>query len=182
MPRVVNKLLPGTLISYQRARHVAVLYTKSLVEHVMLIRCCAACYTDQLVDEVLETCRTRRADRLLHIEEFKSKLKEPNNVPPKGEIRINVRSCTSGDVTQVSFGKKWPISWSRVYQSVRDVLEVPRAVSMWLWFENQESVCDPSAAILSLSSRYISRIELKRTLIYLLEPLDTESESFEEVD
>ena len=182
MPRVVNKLLPGTLISYQRARHVAVLYTKSLVEHVMLIRCCATCYTEQLVDGVLEMRRTRRADRLLHIEEFKSKLKEPNNVLPKGEIRINVRSCTSGDVTQVSFGKKWPISWSRVYQSVRAVLGVSRVASMWLWFENQESVCEPSASILSVSSRYIKKNELKRTLIYLLKTFDAEAESLEEVD
>ena len=182
MPRVVNKLLSGTLISQQRARHVALLYSKALVEHVMLIRCCATCYTEQLVDGVLEMRRTRRADRLLHIEVFKSKLEESNNVLPKGEIHINVRSCASGNVTQVSLGEKWPISWSRVYQSVREVLEVPRAVSMWLWFENQESVCDPSAAILSLSCSYIRKIELKRTLIYLLKPFDTETKPLEEVD
>ena len=182
MPRVVNKLLPGTLISQQRARHVAHLYSKALVEHVMLIRCCATCYTEQLVDEVLEMRRTRRADRLLHIEVFKSKLEESNNVPPKGEILINVRSCVSGEVSEISLGEKWPVSWSRVYQSVRDVLGVSRVASMWLWFENQESVCEPSASILSLSTRYIQKHELKRTLIYLLKTFNTEMEPLQAVD
>ena len=182
MPRVVNKLLPGTLISHQRARHVALLYNNALVEHVMLIRCCATCYTEQLVDGVLEMRRTRRTARLLHIEVFKSKLEESNNVLPKGEIHINVRSCASGNVSQVSLGEKWPISWSQVYQSVRDVLGVSRVASMWLWFENQESVCEPSASILSLSSSYIKKNDLKRTLIYLLTTFDTETEPLEEVD
>jgi len=148
----------------------------------MLIRCCATCYTEQLVDEVLEMRRTRRADRLLHIEVFKSKLAESNNYLPQGEVFINVRSCVSGEVSEISLAEKWPVSWSRVYQSVRDVLGVSRVASMWLWFENQESVCEPSASILSVSCRYIKKNELKRTLIYLLKTFDAEAEPLEEVD
>ena len=113
MPRVVNKLLPGTLISQQRARHFAYAYSKALVEHVMLIRRCATRYTEQLVDGVMEMRQTRRAARLLHIEEFKSRLEEFKSIP-KGEIYINVRSCLSGNMLEVTLGEKWPISWSRV--------------------------------------------------------------------
>jgi hypothetical protein len=105
MPRVVNKLLPGTLISQQRARHFAYSYSKALVEHVMLIRRCATRYTEQLVDGVMEMRQTRRAARLLHIEEFKSRL-----VPylrPKGKIYIHVRSCLSGNMLEdITLGEK----------------------------------------------------------------------------
>ena len=150
----------------------------------MLIRRCATRYTEQLVDGVMEMRQTRRAARLLHIEEFKSRL-----VPylrPKGKIYINVRSCLSGNMLEdITLGEKWPISWSQVYQSVRAVLEVPRVASMWLWFENEESLYQPSDYILSLSSSYITKDELKRTLIYQLKPFDTETEALsdmEEVD
>ena len=176
MPRVVNKLLPGTLISQQRARHFAYAYSKALVEHVMLIRRCATRYTEQLVDGVMEMRRTRRAARLLHIEEFKSRLFK--SIPLKGKIYINVRSCLSGNMLEVTLGEKWPISWSQVYQSVRAALEVSRVTSMCLWFENEESLYQRSDYILSLSSSYITKDELKRTLIYWLKP-NTETEAFQ---
>jgi hypothetical protein len=56
---------------------------------------------------------------------------------------------------------------------------------MWLWFENEESLYQPRDYILSLSSSYITKDELKRTLIYQLKPFDTETEALsdmEEVD
>ena len=131
----------------------------------------------------MEMRQTRRAARLLHIEEFKSRLEEFKSIPPKGKIYINVRSCLSGNMLEdITLGEKWPISWSQVYQSVRAVLEVPRVASMWLWFENEESVYEPSDYIASLSSTYITKDELKRILIYQLKPFDTESEALEEVD
>ena len=148
----------------------------------MLIRCCAIRYTEQLVDGALEMRRTRCAARLLHIEEFKSRVEKSKSFLLKGEIYINVRSCVSGNMLKVTLGEKWPISWRRVYQSVRTVLGDSRLALMWLWFENEESLYEPSDCIFSLSSAYITKNELKRTLIYYLEPFDTETAALEEVD
>ena len=143
----------------------------------MLIRRCATRYTEQLIDGVMEMRQAQRTARLLHIKEFKRRL-----VPylrPKGKICINVRSCISGNILDpIALGEKWPISWSQVYQSVRAVLEVPRVASMLLWFENEESLYQRSDYILSLSSSYITKDELKRTLIYWLKP-NTETEAFQ---
>ena len=153
MPRVVNKRLPGTLISQQRTRHFAYSYIKALVEHVMLIRRCATRYTEQLIDGVMEMRQAQRTARLLHIKEFKRRL-----VPylrPKGKICINVRSCISGNILDpIALGEKWPISWSQVYQSVRAALEVSRVTSMCLWFENEESLYQRSDYILSLQHQH----------------------------
>ena len=170
MPRVLNKSLPATLICQQRARHVASSYIKSLVEHVMLTRRCAIVYIEQLIAHASDRGVTRRKFKQ-SLDAFKRLLAHRSVLPLKlKNYSINVRSPFSGDNLAVSIGETWPISWTQVYQSVREQLKAPRSASLLLWFEIDGSLYLPHDSIVARTERYITREQAKRTLIWQIKP------------